>query len=372
MKMCCSCERAVVFVVLMAFLCFYSISCLACTQFNLTAQDGSVVAGRSMEFGPKLETNIYTVSRGTLFDSVTPDGRPGLRWQAKYGYLALDGFHLFPVSGLNEQGLSFDGLYFPGFAEYQRYDINKASTSMPYYLIGDYLLGNFSNIDEIKTALPQLTIYAKALEHAGQKVVFPMHFAVTDKQGQSIAIELEDGKLHIYDNKMGVFTNSPSYPWQITNLSNYVNLSPHAPDPIIKDGVTYNATGQGAGAIGLPGDYTPPGRFIRVTYLVNTAKQTHNAVGAVNLAQHILNNVDIPYGAVRGKKGDDAPDNIDSTQWIVIKDLMHHVLYFRSYSDLTLQKIDMHKLDFDLGSPKRSFQLVDDVPKIFDATARLK
>jgi choloylglycine hydrolase len=358
--------------ILMAFLCLYSISGLACTHFYLTAKDGSVVVGRSMEFGPKLETDIYTVNRGALFDSTTPDGKPGLTWQTKYGYLALDGFHLFPVSGMNEQGLSFDALYFPGLAEYETYDANKPSGAMPYYLMADYVLGNFSNVAEIKEALPKLTIYAKALKHTGQDVVFPMHFAVTDKQGQSIAIELEGGKLHIYDNKIGIFTNSPSYPWHLTNLSNYVNLSPNAPDPIVKDGITYNATGQGAGAVGLPGDYTPPGRFIRMAYLVGTAEQTKDAAGAVNLAQHVLNNVDIPYGAVRGKKGDNSPDEIDSTQWVVVKDLTHHVLYFRSYSDLTLQKIDMNKLNFEPGSPKHSLTLVDDVSRIVDATARLR
>lgn len=354
------------------FLCVYSMSGLACTHINLTANDGSVVVGRSMEFGPKLETDIYTVNRETKFESTTPDGKPGLHWQAKYGYLALDGFHLFPVSGLNEQGLSFDGLYFPGFAEYQTYDANQASEAMPYYLIGDYILGNFSKITEIKNALPKLTIYAKALDHAGQSVVFPMHFVVTDKQGQSIAIEFTQGQLHIYDNKVGVFTNSPSYPWHITNLSNYINLSPNAPGPIVKDGVTYNATGQGAGAIGLPGDYTPPGRFVRMAYLVNTAKPVDDAIGAVNLSQHILNNVDIPYGAVRGKLGDTSPDEVDSTQWIVIKDLVHHVLYFRSYTDLTLQKIDMRKFNFKQGSPTRRLTLVDDVSRVVDATQRLE
>lgn len=358
--------------ILMAGLCLFSIPNFACTHFSLTAQDNSVIVGRSMEFGPALETNIYTVSRGTPFDSTTPDDKQGLHWQAKYGYLALDGFHLFPVSGMNEHGLSFDGLYFPGFSEYEAYDTRKSSEAMPYYLIGDYVLGNFSNVDEIKKALPAVNIYGKALKHAGKNVIFPMHFAVTDKTGQSIAIELEDGKIHIYDNKIGVFTNSPSYPWHVTNLSNYVNLSSHAPEPIVKDGMTYNATGQGAGALGLPGDYTPPGRFIRTTYLVSTAKQTKDAAGAVNLAQHILNNVDIPYGSVRGKKGDDASGEIDFTQWIVVKDLAHHVLYFRSYTDLTLQKIDMARLNFDEGSLKRSLTLVDDTANILDATERLK
>jgi len=357
---------------LIVFLSLYSIANFACTHFVLTAEDETVVVGRSMEFGPKLETEIYTVNRGTAFDSTTPDGKPGLHWQAKYGYLALDGFHLFPVSGLNEQGLSFDALYLPGLAEYQPYHVNKPSESMPYYLMADYVLGNFSNVDDIKQALPKLTVYAKALKHAGKNVVFPLHFAVTDVNGNSIVIEMIEGTLNIYDNKLGILTNSPSYPWHVTNLSNYVNLSPHAPEPIVQDGVTYNATGQGAGALGLPGDYTPPGRFIRVAYLVGTAKPTEDAVKTVNLAQHVLNNVDIPYGAIQAKEGDQSPDDMDVTQWVVIKDLTHKVLYFRSYTDLALQKIDMAQLKFEPGSPKRRLTLVDNTSRIIDATAQLK
>ncbi|MDX2345426.1 MAG: choloylglycine hydrolase family protein [Legionella sp.] len=332
-------------------ICLYANFSFACTHFRLIAKDNSVIIGRSMEFGPNLETEIYTVNRDTAFNSKTPDGKPGLNWKAKYGYLALNGFGLFPVSGINEQGLSFDLLYFPDLAQYEAYDADKASNAMPYYQIADYLLGNFSSIAEIKQALPKLNVYAKALEHAGQSVVFPVHYVVTDKNGGSIAIEYIKGKLHIYDNKTGILTNSPSYPWQVTNLKNYVNLTPNAPDSITKDGITYTATGQGGGAVGLPGDYTPPSRFVRVAYLVSTAEQMDNASKTINLATHILNNVDIPYGAVRGPKGDNKANDMDYTQWVVIKDLTHHALYFRDYLNLTMQKIDMNQFKFEPNSP---------------------
>jgi choloylglycine hydrolase len=333
-------------------ICLYASFAFTCTHFKLTAKDNSVIVGRSMEFGPNLETEIYTVNRDTAFNSQTPDGKPGLAWRAKHGYLALNGFHLFPVSGINEQGLSFDLLYFPEFAEYESYDSNQASKAMPYYQIADYLLGNFSSVDEVKQALPELNIYAKALQHGGKPVVFPVHYIVTDQKGKSLVIEYERGKLNLYDNSTGILTNSPSYPWQVTNLKNYINLLPNAAEAIVKDGVTYTATGQGSGAFGLPGDYTPPSRFVRVAYLTRTAIPMKNAEKTVNLAGHILNNVDIPYGTVRGPKGENKAGDMDFTQWIVIKDLKHLVLYFRTYSDLTLHKLDMNQLSFESDAPQ--------------------
>lgn len=356
--------------ILIVCLCLYTSMGFTCTHFRLMAKDNSVIIGRSMEFGPNLETEIYTVNRKATFDSTTPDNQPGLHWQAKYGYLALNGFHLFPVSGLNEQGLSFDLLYLPGIAKYEAYDASKASKSMPYYQMADYILGNFSSTDEVKQALPQLNTYSKALMHAGQSVTFPVHYVVTDKTGHSIAIEYVDGQLNMYDDKTGILTNSPSYPWQNTNLDNYVHLSPYAPAPINKDGITYAATGQGAGALGLPGDYTPPSRFVKIAYLVHTAKQCDDAAKTINLAEHILNNVDIPYGSVRGEKGEHTSDNIDYTQWVVIKDLTHNTLYFRSYSNLIMQKIEMNRIQLKPGSPKLNKVLMDEKSNMIDATQR--
>lgn len=315
----------------------------ACTHFRVTAEDKSVVVGRSMEFAPNLETEIYQVKRAKTFTSQTPDGKPGLAWKNQYGYLALNGFHLFPVSGVNEKGLSFDALYLPGLAQYQTYQPDKAAKALPYYLIADYLLGNFDSVAAVKEKLPSISLYDKPLKHENKDVTFPLHFVVTDKSGHGLIIEYVDGELHLYDDKVGVLTNSPSYPWHMANLNNYVQLSPNSPSPIIKDGVTYAATGQGAGALGLPGDYSPPSRFVKIAYLLNTAKPVSDAKAAVNLSQHLLNTVDIPRGAVRGTKGTADENQIDYTQWVVIKDLTHQTIYFRTYDNLELQKIDLER-----------------------------
>ena len=43
--------------------------------------------------------------------------------------------------------------------------------------------------------------------------------------GKSIVIEYVGGKLNVYDNPLGVITNSPAFDWHMTNLRNYINFS---------------------------------------------------------------------------------------------------------------------------------------------------
>lgn len=82
-------------------------------------------------------------------------------------------------------------------------------------------------------------------------------------KGNSLVIEHVEGELKVYDNLIGVMTNSPTFDWHLTNLRNYVSLSPNNPRPVTVEGVKGTGFGQGGGMLGLPGDYSPPSRFVR-------------------------------------------------------------------------------------------------------------
>ena len=61
-------------------------------------------------------------------------------------------------------------------------------------------------------------------------------------------------------------------------------------------GRTIKTAGTGFGTLGIPGDFTPPGRFIRAAFMKEFAEEVQTADDGVNLAFHILNTVDIPIG----------------------------------------------------------------------------
>ena len=79
------------------------------------------------------------------------------------------------------------------------------------------------------------------------------------------------GKLKIFDNPLGVMTNSPAFDWHMTNLRNYIALNPRNVPPVKIEGETFRALGQGSGMLWLPGDFSPPSRFVRAAVFSATA-----------------------------------------------------------------------------------------------------
>ncbi len=332
-------------------LCFMLQPCFACTDFRLTAKDGTIVIARSLEFGLDLNSDLMTSPRGTSITNTAPNGKPGLAWKAKYGTIYLDALGTgYAVDGMNEQGLSIESLYLPGLTQYQTVPAGKENQSLSYLHFGDWVLGNFKNVDEVKQALQNVFVFSEPMPQMNN-VVFPLHYAIYDSSGKGIVVEFVEGKLNIYENKMGVMTNCPIYSWHTSNVQNYLNLSPYTPNPIIANGVTYVATGTGTGMLGLPGDVSPPSRFIKTAVLLKTVLTPANADETINLAQHIINTVDIPLGFVRQNQDKNAPAN-ELTQWIVIKDLTHKIFYYRTYHDLALRSVDLSKIDFSEKAPQ--------------------
>src|SRR5687767_5573438 len=118
--------RQIIAIATTCFLGIFAQLAGACTDFRLTAQDGTILIARSMEFALDLKSNLRSSPRNREFKALAPSGKTGFSWKAKYGYVYLDGLNVdMATDGMNEQGLSFEALYLPGLAEYQTLDNKK-------------------------------------------------------------------------------------------------------------------------------------------------------------------------------------------------------------------------------------------------------
>ena len=326
----------------------------ACTDFRLEAKDGTFLITRSMEFGQELQSSLRSSPRGRVFSTTTPTGTPGINWKSKYGYLYVDGFNIdASFDGMNEKGLTFEYLYLPGETNYQSIPAGKDSKAIPYSLFGDWILSNFKTINEVKEALADVYVSNQTIPELGDAVL-SAHASIYDTSGKGIVVEFYNDKINVYDN-IGIMTNSPKYDWQVTNLRNYINLTPTNPKPIVQKGISNAGTGQGSGSVGLPGDASPPSRFVKTAFMIKNVFAAQNAAELLNLAEHIINNVDLPSGYIQSTE--EGKTVTDTTQWVVFKDITNKMLYYRTYNNMTLRAIDMNKIDFSENAPRLKMQL---------------
>jgi choloylglycine hydrolase len=163
----------------------------------------------------------------------------------------------------------------------------------------------------------------------------PLHLSIHDAKGKSLVVEFLEGKMHLFDNPVGVLTNAPEFPWHLTNLRNYISLSAMNKGAVTIDGTTLEPTGQGNGLLGIPGDWTPPSRFVKTAFVKQALKTPKDSRAATLAAIHLLNAVDIPYGTIRAEQG----GHSDYTQWIVVKDLKNKKLHYRTYGDQNIHEV---------------------------------
>jgi len=324
---------------------------LACTDVRIMASDGSAFSVRTMEFAEELKSDAVIVPRGQKVSSTAPKG-DGLGWTSKYGFVGMNAFdEAFFTDGLNEKGLGLGALYLPGETEYQTVKAGEESRALANSDFAAWVLGNFSTVDEVREALTNVVVWGPTVPQLGSFA--PLHYVVTDQSGKSIVIEYVGGKPQVYDNEVGVLTNSPAYPWHIQNLRNYVNLTAVNAAPIKIGTATYAGTGQGSGLHGIPGDPTPPSRFVMAAATSYLADKPKDANDALVLAMHLIDRVDIPKGLVRDYTNGGKPEG-DYTQWTAFRDHANKVYYWRSYDDPALKAIDLKTVDFTAGQPMRS------------------
>ncbi|MDD3471617.1 MAG: choloylglycine hydrolase family protein [Syntrophaceae bacterium] len=323
----------------------------ACMSFSVTAKDQTITIGRTMEFGVDSGWKIAVTPRNIPFTSPAPGGKDGLEWQNKYGYVSVVGWGIdtMVVDGLNEKGLCFGALWYELDVQWQEVKPGEEKRALAQTMMGPWLLGNFATVDEVKKAISEVKLFGYVVPALGMSP--PGHAIIYDAQGKCIVLEVDEGRVHIYDNPLGILTNAPNFPWHVAHLRQFIGMSTENPKTLEVAGMKFVPTGHGAGMIGMPGDFTPPSRFIRLGMTVHFADKAENADKNLNLCQHIVDSFAITKGLVTGKMSDGKILK-ETTQWASFRDLGNKVFYFKTYDNPDLRKIDLMKLDFAGGKLK--------------------
>lgn len=282
---------------------------------------------------------------GTI--AITPRNHPlpFRRLSQKKSHLAIigmaavaDGYPLY-YDAMNELGLCAAGLLFAGNAHYPPEAEDKNNVA-PFELI-PFLLSQCATAAQARALLAQVNL--ASIPFSDTLALSPMHWMISDGR-ESIVIEPTQHGLAIWDNPVHVLTNNPAFDDQLTNLTQYMQLSPAAPQNTLFPGADLEPFSRGMGAIGLPGDCSPSSRFVRAAFT-----RAHSVCGtseseSVSQFFHILSSVRHVRGSV------ETPDGCAITVYSSCCNTDDGIYYYTTYENSRITAVDMHRENLDAAA----------------------
>lgn len=213
--------------------------------------------------------------------------------------------------GMNEYGLFCAGLNFDGYAVY--HEAREGRCNIASYQFIPYILGKCRNLHEARKILHSVNITPDSLSTDLPST--PLHWIIADESGAVIVESVADG-LKVYDNEVGVLTNSPDFPFHKTRLADFMSLSPAYPDNRLTN-AHVTAYSRGMGALGLPGDFSSVSRFVRAAFLIHNTRPGRvptipssadnppkiTREDEINRLRHIISGLSVPLGCVLTREG---------------------------------------------------------------------
>ena len=343
-----------------------------CTAIHMESADGSHIYGRTLEFSLPVRSSVLVIPRGIEFVGTCHDGKSGKQWRSLYGFMGMSQ-RIVPslktnlVDGINEKGLVVSALYLPQYSKYQPYRENARAESLASWEVVNLLLGLCANITDVKRILGRVRVVQQSLPSHAQTsangILPTIHFNVLDRKGSNIVVEYLEGNCVITDNHVHVLTNAPPFSWQLQNLERYSSLRPRNATSIANVNAVARAiypnnypfmAGNGNGMMGLPGDFTPPSRFVRAALFRRFATIPKTGEATENLMWHMMNHFDIFQGLIL----DPITTTLETTQWTVVYNLTTGSMSIRTYHNLIPQIFFLSHLEKDIAGKKiREFPL---------------
>ncbi len=249
--------------------------------------------------------------------------------------IVSDDYPLF-FDAINEKGLFMAGLLFPKSAEYFPKNPEKINIT-PFEFI-PYILGNFSSVSEAKARIKNINLLD--IPFSKDLPLSPLHWILSDKEA-SLTIESTKDGMKIYDNPMGVLTNNPPFDIQLYNLSNFMGLSSKEPHNTFSPSLPLEVFSRGMGALGLPGDFSSPSRFVKASFLKENSASEDTEFSELSQFFHILESVAQVRGSVVTEN-----NKLEITLYSSCCDAEKGIYYYKTYDNSFINGVSM--VDKDL------------------------
>lgn len=236
----------------------------------------------------------------------------------------------------NEKGLSMAGLNFPKNADYKSEEAGKDNVT-PFEFI-PWILCDCATVDEARGKLSRLNLLEE--DFSSQLPLSPLHWMISDRDKSIVVESVKDG-LKIYDDPVGILTNNPTFDYHMTNLANYMSLSPEDPENHFADGLTLTPYSRGMGGLGLPGDLSSASRFVKAAFTKMNSLSDESEAASVSQFFHILASVEQQRGCCKVEHG------YEYTIYSSCCNTDKGIYYYTTYENSRITGVDMHRENLD-------------------------
>ncbi len=245
--------------------------------------------------------------------------------------LPVNNYPLY-FDAVNESGLCMAGLLFPGLAHYHPPRPDKEN--IPSYELIPRILARYKTVSEARRFLKQVNITNESF--SSDLSPSPLHWLIADKK-ESLTVEQTNDGLFLYENPLGVLTNSPAFPMQVCMLNNYLSVSAKEPENRFSDAISLTPYSRGMGGLGLPGDLSSMSRFTRASFTKLNAVFNGREEEKVHQFFHVLQSVFQVKGCAQVGK------EFEQTNYSVCYNATQGIYYYKTYDNSCIRGIDMNR-----------------------------
>ena len=304
-----------------------------CTAMTLQSRSKERFFGRTMDFSHDIIPQLYIIPSNYVWKNNLNNHK----YKDIYRFIGLgqelDGMFGF-FDGVNEKGFAAAVLYFAGYAQYNTDSTDKTSEPIASTDFLHYILGRCASVRELSALLKDITLIG--IPDPVTRTIAPLHWMAVDRSGACVVIEPTERGLKLISNPIGIMANSPDFNWHMTNLRNYMGVSPTQTMEVFWDTVTLTPFGQAGGTVPLPGGFTSPERFVRTAYLKSHLPEPKDSREAIAACFHIMESVSIPKGAVMTNR-----NTYDYTKYTAFMNIHTCEYFYKTYDDLYVTAADL-------------------------------